>query len=98
MRGGRRLHQGVESGRWRFAPTGGEMNELQKIYPIVLNYSSEDRKWSLTFQQRPENKIIFEGVTPTLEEIIQVLSNIHAPVWMIGVIQVCIEVAKAQRT
>lgn len=52
----------------------------------------------LNFQIEPIPDIIFVGDEPEMPEIIAVLANMHAPVWMIGLIDVVIKTKLRERT
>lgn len=65
--------------------------------PLYLQFSGwpeSQRRWTLSFQQRPTNEIILTGDEPTRDEIIKCLIHTQAPIWMIGVCEVAAAVAK----
>lgn len=65
--------------------------------PLFLTFNGwpeSPRRWTLSFQQRPTNEIILTGDEPTRDEIIKCLLHIQAPIWMIGVCEVAVAVAK----
>lgn len=66
---------------------------FKAYYPIVLSFNNKEnsRQWSLTFKLTPVPEIIFSGVEPTTDELIEVLKGMPStPIWFIDICKVCI--------
>jgi hypothetical protein len=60
-------------------------------YPFVMAYTRDGKqKWKLSFQSSPEQKTLFEGDTPTREEIFESLQFTALPIWMVPVFEVIV--------